>query len=68
MIVRRLVPKSVLQSQTFRAIAVGVLATLVVSAVTILISRLLGFPTHPGVAAALGTIAGASYLANQQQK
>ena len=68
MIVRKLVTRSVLRSQTFGAIAIGVLTTLVVSVATILISRLLGFPAHPGVAAVLGTIAGASFLADQRRK
>ncbi|MEN6428486.1 MAG: hypothetical protein ABFE13_24325 [Phycisphaerales bacterium] len=64
MIVKKLIPENLLRSQTLRAITCGVL----ISVAIILISQLLGFPAHPGVAGALGAIAGASCLAGRQRK
>jgi hypothetical protein len=40
----------------------------IVAVATILISQVLGLPAPPGVAAALGAIAGASYLAGSRRK
>jgi hypothetical protein len=64
MITRHLMSKSPFRSQTLRAIACAV----VVAVATILLSQLLGLPAPPGVAAALGAIAGASCLANSKRK
>jgi energy-converting hydrogenase Eha subunit B len=64
MIFKNLTPKGLFRSQTLRAIACAV----IVAVATVLISQVLGLPAPPGVAAALGAIAGASYLAGSRRK
>jgi hypothetical protein len=64
MIFKNLTPKGLFRSQTLHAIACAV----IVAVATILISQVLRLPAPPGVAAALGAIAGASYLAGSKRK
>jgi hypothetical protein len=64
MIFKNPTPKGLFQSRALRAIACAVIVTVA----TILISQVLGLPAPPGVAAALGAVAGASYLAGSRRK
>ena len=64
MVFKNPAPRGLFRSRTLRAIACAVIVTVA----TILISQVLGLPTPPGVAAALGAMAGASYLAGSRRK
>lgn len=62
MLLGKLVQRLPIKSDLARAIVGGVLAASIVSTAVTIVSNLLGFPVHPGVAGALGAICGCAHV------